>query len=60
MQGSIVCDMIEKMEKGRPGGEDVCGLIAIPEPRLYIGKKQNKNCFAIDFMNEKRNGDLHI
>lgn len=40
MQGSIVCDMIEKMEKGRPGGEDVCGLIASPEPRLYIGKKQ--------------------
>lgn len=26
MQGSIVCDMIEKMEKGRPGGEDVCEL----------------------------------
>ena len=50
--------MIEKMMEGRPGGEDVCGLIAIPEPRLYIGK--NKNCFAIDFMNEKRNGDLHI
>ena len=58
MQGSIVCDMIEKMKEGRPGGEDVCGLIAIPEPRLYNGK--NKNCFAIDFMNEKRNGDLHI
>ena len=52
--------MIEKMKERRPGGEDVCGLIAIPEPRLYIGKKQNKNCFAIDFMNEKRNGDLHI
>ncbi len=32
MQGSIVCDMIEKMKEGRPGGEDVCGLIAIPEP----------------------------
>ena len=27
MQGSIVCDMIEKMEKGRPGG------------KMYIGKK---------------------
>jgi len=26
MQGSIVCDMIEKMKKGRLGGEDVCGL----------------------------------
>lgn len=28
MQGSIVCDMIEKMEEGRLGGEEV-----------YIGKK---------------------
>ena len=26
MQGSIVCDMIEKIAEGRLGGEDVCGL----------------------------------
>lgn len=25
MQGSIVCDMIEKIKERRPGGEDVFG-----------------------------------